>query len=96
MAGSVNKTSLVGCVGTKGFELRYGPSGTASASFVLACAEVWGDGKEHLSYFPCEILGKKAEAVTDLAPSTAWRKKESLLHTALLGYPDSIHSDHAA
>ena len=71
MAGSVNKTIVVGCVGTKGFELRYGPSGTASASFVLACAEVWGDGKEHLSYFPCEILGKKAEAVTDLAPSTA-------------------------
>jgi len=28
--------------------------------------------------------------------STAWRKKESLLHTALLGYPDSKHSDHAA
>jgi hypothetical protein len=28
--------------------------------------------------------------------STAWRKKESLLHTALLGYPASRHSDHAA
>jgi hypothetical protein len=29
-------------------------------------------------------------------PSTAWRKKESLLPTVLLGYPDAIHADHVA
>jgi single-stranded DNA-binding protein len=70
MAGSVNKTIVVGCVGTKGFELCYAPTGTASASFDLACAEVWGDEKVHTTYIPCEVRGKKAEAVADIAPGT--------------------------
>ena len=45
----------------------------------------------------CELGARWAETPRSVAEaSTAWRKKESLLHTALLGYPDSIHSDHAA
>jgi len=41
------------------------------ASFYLACSEVWGDEKAHTAYIPCEVLGKRAEAVTHLAPGTA-------------------------
>jgi hypothetical protein len=38
MANLIWRASLVGVVGTKGFALRYGPSGNAIASFYLACS----------------------------------------------------------
>jgi single-stranded DNA-binding protein len=66
MSGSVNRTILLGVVGKYGVEVRYANSGAAIATFTLMCTEVWQDGTTHEIYIPCEIVGKKAEAASEL------------------------------
>jgi single-stranded DNA-binding protein len=70
MAG-VNKVLLVGCIGSKGVEVRYGPSGQPVASLLLTYAETWADGKERNVYIPVEVLGKNAEHAAELEPGAA-------------------------
>jgi hypothetical protein len=38
---------------------------------MLALTETWPDGTERLLFIPIEVMGRKAEAVTALAPGTA-------------------------
>jgi single-stranded DNA-binding protein len=66
MPGSINRTILLGVVGRYGVEVRYATSGAAIATFTLMCTEVWQDGTTHEIYIPCEIVGKKAEAASEL------------------------------
>jgi single-stranded DNA-binding protein len=70
MPTSINKAFLIGTIGRTGVEVRYTASGSAVASFLLALAELWSDGKEHVPLIPCEVLGKRAEAVAELEPGT--------------------------
>jgi single-stranded DNA-binding protein len=70
MSGGVNRTILVGVVGKYGVEVRYAASGTPVASFMLMCSEQWQDGTTHDLYIPCEIVGKKAEAASELEAGT--------------------------
>ncbi len=63
MVASINRV-----IGKQGVEVRYNPSGTACASFMLIVSEVGSDGKEHQLWLPCEVWGKKAEAAGELDP----------------------------
>ena len=57
-----------------GLEVRgrdaHSTSGTACASFTLACAELGQDGREHTTLIPCECWGKKAEASSEIEAGT--------------------------
>jgi single stranded DNA-binding protein len=64
--GGVNRTIVVGQVGTYGVEVRYSTNGTPCASFTLAVSELGQDGREHTTLIPCEIWGKKAEVAADI------------------------------
>jgi single-stranded DNA-binding protein len=64
--GSVNRTILVGEIGQYGVEVRYAPSGSPCASFILVVSEQGQDGKEYVTMIPCECWGKKAEAASEL------------------------------
>jgi hypothetical protein len=66
VVASVNRCVLLGQVGKYGIEVKYSNNGTACASFMLVCAEVGQDGKEHTTLVPCEVWGKKAEAAGEL------------------------------
>jgi single-stranded DNA-binding protein len=70
MSGGVNRTILVGVVGKYGVEVRYATGGTPVASFMLVVSEQWQDGTTHEVYIPCEIVGKKAEAASELDAGT--------------------------
>ncbi len=70
MHPSINKCILLGQVGKQGVEVRYNPSGAACASFTLVLTEVGTDGKEHATWQPCEIWGRKAEQVGELDAGT--------------------------
>ena len=71
MAAGVNRVLLIGVIGKRGIEVKYGTGGGATASFHLAVAETWADGTTHLAYFPTEVVGKHAERAAELAPGTA-------------------------
>jgi single-stranded DNA-binding protein len=66
--GGVNRVLIVGTISKYGVEVRYAPSGAPCASFMLALVETDKDGREHLTLVPCEVWGKKAEAVAELDP----------------------------
>jgi primosomal replication protein N len=69
VAGSVNKVILLGTVGKYGCTLTYSPSGSACCKFMLLCIEETVEHKHFTTAIPCEIYGKRAEAIsTDLAP----------------------------
>jgi hypothetical protein len=70
MSGGVNRTILVGSIGRYGVEMRYAPNGSSIATFTLVCTEVWNDGSSHDLYVPCEIVGKRAEAASELEAGT--------------------------
>jgi single-stranded DNA-binding protein len=69
-AGGVNRVVLVGTIGKYGVALRYHPSGTACASFMLVITEEGQEGKWYSTLVPCEVWGKKAEAASELEPGT--------------------------
>jgi len=66
MRGSVNRVILLGQISRSGIEVRYSPSGSPCASFVLVLPEVGQDRREHVTLIPCEVWGKKAETVGEL------------------------------
>jgi single-stranded DNA-binding protein len=66
MPASINRVTLMGTISKYGMEVRYTPSGTPCASFMLIITEQGQDGKEHQIYIPCECWGKKAEAAGEL------------------------------
>jgi hypothetical protein len=68
MHPSVNRCILLGQVGRDGVEVSFVGKGTARASFMLGLTELGSDGREHFAWFPCEIWGKRAEAVGELEP----------------------------
>jgi len=65
MPGGVNRVVLCGTIGKYGVEVRYAPSGTPYASFLLVVTEQGQDGKDHATLIPCEVWGRKAEAAGD-------------------------------
>lgn len=67
--GSVNKVFLLGTISKQGATLKYAPSGSPCAAFALVCTEETADHKCYSTVIPCEVWGKKAEALsTELAP----------------------------
>jgi single-stranded DNA-binding protein len=66
MPGSVNRVILLGSVGRYGVEIRYHPSGTPCASFMLVLTEPGPEGRHFSTLIPCEVWGKKAEAASAL------------------------------
>lgn len=67
MQGSVNRVVLLGTISKYGVELSYvGNNGTAKATFSLTLTEAGQDGKEHVTFIPCEVWGKRAEGVGEL------------------------------
>jgi len=69
MVGSVNRVVLLGTVGKYGATLSYAPSGSACCKFMLLCVEKTVEHKHFTTAIPCEIYGRRAEAISaDLAP----------------------------
>jgi single-stranded DNA-binding protein len=66
----VNRVVLVGTIGKYGVSVSYTANGTARATFALALNELGQDGKEHMTLVPCELWGKRVDAVADLEPGT--------------------------
>jgi single-stranded DNA-binding protein len=66
--GGIARCTVVGCIGKFGVEVRYASSGTPCASFTMVVSELGQDGRTHDLYVPCEVWGKKAEVVSELAP----------------------------
>jgi hypothetical protein len=63
---SVNRVVFVGTIGRNGVEVRYSNSGSAIASFMLCLGELGTDGKPHTTMIPCQVVGRKAEAVSEI------------------------------
>jgi single-stranded DNA-binding protein len=68
MPSGINRVVLCGTIGKYGVEVRYHPSGTPYASFLLAIPEQSQEGKWYSTLIPCECWGKKAEAAGELDP----------------------------
>ena len=66
--GGVNRIILVGTISKYGVTVKYAPSGTPCANFVLVLSEQDREGKIHQVYIDCEVWGRKAEGVSDLEP----------------------------
>jgi single-stranded DNA-binding protein len=66
MYASINRCILLGAISERGVEVRYAPSGTPCAHFMLVMTEQGQDGKAHQLWQPVEIWGKKAEQVGEL------------------------------
>ena len=65
----INSVVIIGRM-ARDAELRYTPSGTAVASFSVACNYSYGSGdskKEQASYFDCVAWAKLGEIVTEYA-----------------------------
>ena len=50
--------------------MRYSNSGSAIASFLLCLGEHGTDGKPHSTMVPCQVVGRKAEAVSEIPAGT--------------------------
>ena len=68
MRGTVNRVIVVGALSRHGVTVKYSPSGTPCASFVLVLTERGSDGKDHPLYLDCECWGKHAEAASEIEP----------------------------
>jgi single-stranded DNA-binding protein len=79
--GGVNRVVLVGTISKYGVEVRYAASGTPCATFSLAVIEVGQERREYLTLVPCEVWGKRAEAVGELEAGQLVRFEGNLKRT---------------
>ena len=68
--GGIARVVIVGEIGKFGTEVRYSQNGTPIASFMLAVTELGQDGKTYTTLIPAEVIGKKAEACSELEAGT--------------------------
>ena len=68
MPSCINKVFLLAPISKYGVSLKYAPSGTACAEFSLVLTEQGQDGKYFSRLAPCQVWGRRAEAVSDLEP----------------------------
>ena len=66
MVATMNAVNLLGQIARSGVEVRYGPNGNPSASFLMVLEELGSDDKMHPLLVPCTVWGKKAEAAGEL------------------------------